>query len=159
MLLQLDQAGGRERAALAGCSSRDAATARASLPHHSLLPLPTFLPFSPVCLFLALILLSVRPFHLSHLATPLHPNISFIADGDFYFLTLRATDFISEKLKRRGKATSTYFLGHFSIGEYNNYFSLFLFSCLYPVQGPTLVPSVSTRMLNATSQFLQAPGV
>lgn len=80
----------------------------------------------------------------------------------FWLLTLKPTDFISEKLKRRGKATSMNFLDHFSTGEYNNYFSPFLFSCSDPMQRPALSPhqhTVSARMLNATSQFLQTPSL
>lgn len=90
---------GWERATLAGRSSRDAVAARVPLPCRRLLPPLIFLSFSPVCLFLPLVILSAHPFHSSLLAAPLHPNILFIADGDFHFLTLKATDFISERAK------------------------------------------------------------
>lgn len=161
MLLQLDQAGGRERAALAGCSSRDAVAAKVSLPHHGLLPPPIFIPFSPVCFFLALILPSEHPFCLSHLAAPLHPNVLFIASSFLVFNT-QTYRFYFRKAQRRGKATSMNFLDHFSTEEYNNYFSVFLFSCSDPMQGPALSPhrhTVSARMLHAIFQFLQPPSL
>lgn len=60
--------------------------------------------------FLALLLVLVHP-HLLYLITS-HSSLH-----QFHFLAVKTTGFISEKLKRWGKATSINFLGHVSIGE------------------------------------------
>lgn len=140
MLLQLAQAGGRELAALAGCSSAATVAARVSLPHHSLLSPPIFIPFSLVCLFLTLLLLSVHPFYSSHPATPLCPNISFIMSS-FSFFNTQMQRFCLRKAtkKKKGKAASIIFSDHFSVEACNNYLTPFLFCCSDLVQASSVL--------------------
>lgn len=76
---------------------------------------------------------------------------------NFNFLTLKLTGFISEKLNRRGKATSVNFLDHFSIGEYNNYFSPFLFFLLRSGAGTSSVPSLAHSLHKDAQCHLQVP--
>lgn len=113
------------------------------------------------------------PFPCSH--PPLRASLLLVPPGcptssqrvlfitsSFLFFNTQTHRFYFRKAQRRGKATSVNFLDHFSTGEYNNYFSPFLFSCLDPMQRPALSPhrhTVSARMLNATSQFLQPPSL
>lgn len=143
MLLQLDQAGGRQQAVLAAVPRtwwlqgfRCRATAFSI--HWS------FLLFLQ-CTF-SLLSSSSRHIPSAHPARPpqFQLHVLFIADDDliFFFLTLKNTNGISEYLKREGKGTSMDLLGHLSRGE-GNYFSTIIFSCtagqLCPLTG-TLSP-------------------
>lgn len=70
----------------------------------------SFFLFLWYAFFLALLLVLVHP-QLLYLIT-FHSSLH-----QFHFLALKTTGFISEKLKRWGKAMSINFLGHVSIGE------------------------------------------